>query len=114
MRTPRALALVSVILMTTACASAKVSAPTPGSLPQSVASQKQCVMDTPAHRAGYATVKLFFACRADPGVAPPHPVLRQIPGDQVDLGTAVAELLKGPTEAERSAGFDSYFSSETA
>lgn len=67
---------------------------------------------TPA--AGEKVVTAYFACGDMDYPTVPIAVQRAVPDDEDDLTAALLALLAGPTEAERAAGFRSWFSAETA
>jgi spore germination protein GerM len=72
----------------------------------------RCTVPTPAARAGYITVLVYYTCEDVPDGA--LPVARQVPATDAVLHAALTELLKGPTDAEKAAGLRSWFSGATA
>ncbi len=65
--------------------------------------------------AGRMEVKVYFNCdRAGGGDVAPRPVYRDAPKSPDVLRVALEALVAGPTEAERSAGYSSWFSDKTA
>lgn len=69
---------------------------------------KRCEVPAPAPLAGKQNVTIYFNC--DEQV---RPVVRQVPDTPEILRAALLELLKGPSEAERAAGFTSFFGDAT-
>lgn len=59
-------------------------------------------------------VDVYFSCQTETSPPQPHPVARVLPEGESGLKAALRALLKGPTETERKAGFDSWFSAATA
>jgi Sporulation and spore germination. len=51
------------------------------------------------------TVLVYFFCGNEPPPSKPRPVPRQVPPTKAPVHKALEELLKGPTEEERQAGF---------
>ena len=71
-----------------------------------------CAVGRPRPAAGYRVVPVYFACdRGSPGTL--YPVYRSVPDSLDPLVAAVGELVRGPSAAEASAGFRSYFSPAT-
>ncbi|HYF94195.1 MAG TPA: GerMN domain-containing protein [Symbiobacteriaceae bacterium] len=61
-----------------------------------------------------SVLHVFYTPAGDPLPATPRAVPRQVAADSVGPRTALEELLKGPTDQERSAGYFSWFSRQTA
>ncbi|HWI63935.1 MAG TPA: GerMN domain-containing protein, partial [Symbiobacteriaceae bacterium] len=74
----------------------------------------RCRPSEPEPREGTTRIQLFFMCDEDLLMAPPRPTFRLVPSAQNPVEAALTELLKGPTAAERKAGFTSWFSDQTA
>lgn len=73
---------------------------------------KPCAVEAPADTRGTITVLVYFACdRAYRAI--PRQVAR-VSTTEALLAAALLELLKGPSAAERSLGFSSDFSENTA
>lgn len=70
---------------------------------------KRCEVAVPAPKDGHRNVTVYYNC--DEQV---RPVVRQVPDTPAVLRAALLELLKGPTEGERAAGFTAFFGEATA
>jgi len=111
----RLLAVIAGSLALSACAG--VPSPTPGVASEPVSATAPalaaCGDETPPPD---APVYAFFSCADLPGGADPRPVPRVAhAADPVTrLESAVIGLLGGPNEAEREAGYFSFFSEVTA
>jgi hypothetical protein len=75
---------------------------------------QRCTVPEPEAKPGYMTLYVYFTCEDDQLPAQPRRVPRQVPETQAVLHTALEELLKGPTAAERAVGLHSWFSGQTA
>jgi spore germination protein GerM len=65
----------------------------------------------PEAKPGHIAVQVYFTCEDEPDH--PRPLTRHVPATDAVLHAALTELLKGPTAAEKAAGFRSWFSSGT-
>lgn len=63
---------------------------------------------------GKMAVLVFFTCAQDGDESPPVALSRVVPQSPAVLRTALDQLLAGPDQAERAAGFSSWFSDATA
>ena len=63
---------------------------------------------------GQMAVLVFFTCAQDGDESPPVALSRVVPQSPAVLRAALDQLLPGPDQAERTAGFTSWFSSATA
>ncbi|MDP1806912.1 MAG: GerMN domain-containing protein, partial [Acidimicrobiales bacterium] len=63
---------------------------------------------------GQMAVLVFFTCARDGDESPPVALSRAVPQSPAVLRTALDQLLAGPDQAERAAGFSSWFSDATA
>lgn len=113
-----AASLVVVPLIVACSSSDSTKENTPSSTseqsPKSQVADTRCQVPMPAEKSGYTTMFVHFTCEDDPMPASPRPVPRQVPAARANVRGALDELLKGPSEAERVAGFQSSFSSKTA
>ena len=68
----------------------------------------------PSPGPGQMAVLVFFTCAQDGDESPPVALSRVVPQSPAVLRAALDQLLAGPDQAERAAGFSSWFSAATA
>ncbi len=100
---------IPLVLLVAGCAT---SAPSPDPTPTLQALEPCAEGAPPAEAPVYA----FFTCAGAPLPSDPRPVAREAQAADPEgrLEAAVSGLLAGPTQAERQAGYTSFFSEETA
>jgi spore germination protein GerM len=69
---------------------------------------------TPAPEGDHSTVHAYFFCGGEVPEAQPVAVPRQVPGTRSVLRAALTELMKGPDERERHAGYHSPFDNDSS
>jgi len=94
---------------TTGTTATTSSTPTTTSAPTTATSSTA----EPTTTAAQGTATVYFSTEDGSDCGDVSPFTRTVQAQQPDLGTALTELLAGPTEAEREAGASSFFSSET-
>ena len=106
---------VVAITTTTTTTAAPPATVTTSTVPPSttVVVAGSCTMPTPAEDGG-RLVRVFYTCGSQQFPTADTSVVRRVEQTNRSLTATLTELVKGPTEAERSSGFRSFFNASTA
>lgn len=93
---------------------ATVSSPTPNMDRSQAVLKRGCLTQHPPAKEGFTVLSVYYTCQDDALPATPRAVPRQVAVHLATPLTASEELLKGPTQDERSNGYWSWFDTKTA